>query len=80
MFFFVWFFVPETKGKSPRTITNFTTANLHVSSHITGVSLEHMDELFGVTDTPKSVSGDAEDVPHQKSEVEVTETRLERQV
>lgn len=28
MFFFVWFFVPETKG----------------------VSLEHMDKLFGVTD------------------------------
>ncbi|TPX16237.1 uncharacterized protein E0L32_003886 [Thyridium curvatum] len=31
MFFFVWFFVPETKG----------------------ISLEHMDELFGVTDADK---------------------------
>ncbi|KAH6695770.1 quinate permease [Plectosphaerella plurivora] len=36
MFFFVWFFVPETKGRS----------------------LEHMDELFGVSslDSPKSDS------------------------
>ncbi len=80
MFFFVWFFVPETKGKSLHTRTNLVTASLRIRSRITGVSLEHMDELFGVTDTPKSVSGDAEDVPHQKSEVEVTETRVERQV
>lgn len=37
MFFFVWFFVPETKG----------------------ISLEAMDQLFGVTDAPeKSLAED----------------------
>jgi hypothetical protein len=54
--------------------------SLCVRSRIKGVLLERMDELFGVTDAPTSVSGDAEDVPRQKSEDEVTETRVERQV
>ncbi|KAB5549475.1 general substrate transporter [Coniochaeta sp. 2T2.1] len=49
MFFFVWFFVPETKG----------------------VSLEHMDELFGVTDTDKSLTHDADDVQGEKRQTAV---------
>lgn len=48
MFFFVWFFVPETKG----------------------VSLEAMDELFGVVDVPEKSTSEGEarekEVPRAK--------------
>lgn len=49
MFFFVWFFIPETKG----------------------ISLEHMDQLFGLTDGPsKPLTEEAE--PETR---EITETK-----
>ncbi|KAI0006606.1 general substrate transporter [Xylariaceae sp. FL0662B] len=56
MFFFVWFFIPETKG----------------------VSLEHMDQLFGLSDEDKSkvVEGDKRDV----SKVEIEEQSANRSV
>lgn len=42
MFFFVWFFIPETKG----------------------MSLEAMDELFGVTENSKSSLVDHDNYNH----------------
>ncbi|KAK3382062.1 general substrate transporter [Lasiosphaeria ovina] len=53
MFFFVWFFIPETKG----------------------VSLEHMDQLFGVTDAAPAKSLTTED--YVKDESHVTEKRVD---
>ncbi|KKK15534.1 hypothetical protein ARAM_003725 [Aspergillus rambellii] len=50
MLFFVWFFVPETKG----------------------ISLEKMDELFGVT----SSESEDDDGPADKDDV-AKETRVE---
>lgn len=49
MFFFVWFFVPETKG----------------------VSLEHMDKLFGVTEYDSDKNLAADNASDHKSPAEV---------
>jgi len=43
MFFFVWFYIPETKG----------------------MSLEKMDELFGVANPEKARTQDEEREPHE---------------
>ena len=45
MIIFVWFFIPETKGKHQETIRGSLT-----NKFCSGVSLERMDELFGVAD------------------------------
>lgn len=55
MFFFVWFFVPETKG----------------------ISLEHMDALFGVTDydSDKNLNHDnMSDTKASPAEIQVEST------
>jgi fatty acid desaturase len=49
MFFFVWFFVPETKG----------------------ISLEHMDKLFGVTEYDKPLVGDSVNRKQAATEVQI---------
>ncbi|KAK4160179.1 putative permease [Cladorrhinum sp. PSN259] len=54
MFFFVWFFVPETKG----------------------ISLEHMDQLFGVTDTPEKSMIDDVDPAAKEGVPKVKETEV----
>lgn len=56
MFFFVWFFIPETKG----------------------MSLEAMDELFGVTDKSKSsfVDHEHENDVDRKTEGAATEIEV----
>jgi hypothetical protein len=80
MFFFVWFFVPETKGK-PLRVLQTSCQSAYVSSRgIIGVSLEHMDKLFGVTEEPKSDTLEADEAPAQKAEAEVTEKRIEHRV
>lgn len=81
MFFFVWFFVPETKGKPFPSSTHAPTCQLSLRILFAGVSLEHMDALFGVTETPAAASsGDADEdiVATEKSESEVKESRVER--
>lgn len=77
MFVFVWFFVPETKGK-PLRIIDSELVSFRFRSRITGVSLERMDELFGVTEAPKDVTAEADEAPHQKSGTEITEKPVER--
>jgi len=47
MFFFVWFYIPETKG----------------------LSLEKMDDLFGVANPEKARVGDEEREVHQATEI-----------
>lgn len=54
MFFFVWFFVPETKG----------------------ISLEHMDRLFGVTDAPEKSSIEGGDDLANKEEAKVAQREI----
>lgn len=58
MFVFVWFFIPETKGESSSLSLRWCFfANSGVS---TGLSLEKMDELFGVTQLVEQKNADAE--------------------
>jgi hypothetical protein len=55
---FVWFFIPETKGESiPLIAYNGSVANCGVPI---GLSLEKMDELFGVTQLVEHKNADAE--------------------
>jgi len=56
MFFFVWFFVPETKG----------------------LSLEAMDDLFGLTSTEPKAMPETEHTEHTDAKNEVAETTLPR--
>ncbi|ORY55931.1 general substrate transporter [Pseudomassariella vexata] len=51
MFFFVWFFIPETKG----------------------ISLEHMDELFGVSEAEKAAVLDRDGKDNYMANIEIVE-------
>lgn len=53
MFFFVWFFVPETKG----------------------ISLEHMDKLFGVSDSSEKSITTEEETREKEKDKEVPRAR-----
>lgn len=53
MTIFVWFFIPETKG-------GFIPDMLCALLIVTGLSLEKMDELFGVTQLLDQKNADAE--------------------
>jgi hypothetical protein len=55
MFFFVWFFVPETKG----------------------ISLERMDELFGVTEAALKNVDRPEDAASAAADDKATTTQVE---
>jgi hypothetical protein len=74
MFIFVWFFVPETKGTYLPSVAQASVpiSLQDVSPFHTGVSLEKMDELFGVVESPKTLGDDA--APQQKTEAQVTQT------
>ncbi|CEN61587.1 hypothetical protein ASPCAL08240 [Aspergillus calidoustus] len=86
MFFFVWFFVPETKGALLlfymilHAITAFHSCTIRLTKDLlhTGLSLEKMDELFGVTHTnnTKEHPDDTPSTPTEKSE----EVRIEKTV
>ncbi len=67
MFFFVWFFVPETKGEPAFSPPVWLSADAKI-----GLSLEAMDELFGTSDTePK-----AEVTETRKREVNIEEIKV----
>lgn len=54
MWFFVYFFIPETKGKSMAIILLLRSYRYLVLTCLTsGVALEQMDALFGVADEQK---------------------------
>jgi hypothetical protein len=56
MCIFVWFFIPETKGESSLlVIWGLFADDVHI-----GLSLEKMDELFGVTQMLENKNADAE--------------------
>lgn len=85
MFFFVFFFIPETKGKSqvPYSHISSIIRRLTVSFSV-GVSLEHMDELFGGSKRnlagARAATDQDQDQDHKSYEanVEVTEDKARR--
>lgn len=56
MFFFVWFFIPETKG----------------------ISLERMDDLFGITELVDRKKMMDEDIPQREDDVAPKEGSVTR--
>jgi len=76
MFFFVWFYIPETKGDFSPHI--FALKLWTIADDGVGLSLEAMDELFGVTDETKHpLTGSALDTVRSK-ENPVTEVETAR--
>lgn len=67
MLIFVYFFVPETKGTLAH---HYAMANTVQLTRPTGVSLEHMGELFGEEPVESKATG--EDRP---AAVEIAETK-----
>ncbi len=64
MFVFVWFFVPETKGTYLGPSVPCSTPRL---TRRLGMSLEAMDELFGITNTDHKPSLVSETVRSDKT-------------
>ncbi|KAK8065007.1 MFS quinate transporter [Apiospora hydei] len=79
MFIFVWFFIPETKGKRAPSLQLVNTCQLTLYAS-TGVSLEHMDELFGGSKRTLTGAPTADlDNKSYEANVEVTEDKARRQ-
>jgi hypothetical protein len=73
MFFFVWFLIPETKGTLMPPMPIIFAKSCILTIRL-GVSLEHMDELFGVPSEEKTTLAD------KKDDVTKVELREDRQV
>lgn len=76
MFVFVWFFIPETKGESEHLHIPFSHIAL-ANPIFPGMSLEKMDDLFGVTELLQQ----KEDLEHNSTPAQVdkaTESHVER--
>ena len=57
---FVWFFIPETKGESTSLIVWIVWCFFADCGFRIGMSLEKMDELFGITQLLEHKNADAE--------------------
>lgn len=80
---FVWFFVPETKGMQHYSLMNHKPKKRkkkHINPTTTaGISLEKMDDLFGVTDHLNRKLADPEHASaNEDSKGGATETRIEK--
>lgn len=77
---FVWFFIPETKGMKPRCAA-LRLLDFMTDINVIGMSLEKMDDLFGVTELVRQ----KEDVEHGENAAHIdantdkaTEAHIER--
>lgn len=75
---FVWFFIPETKGESEHLQILFS--HIALANPVNpGMSLEKMDDLFGVTELLQQ----KDDLEHSSTPAQVnkaTESHVERVV
>jgi hypothetical protein len=77
MFVFVWVFIPETKGSSYRRCLSIEST-LMLCLISLGLSLEKMDDLFGVTDLVEKKIGAAElDIIDRTQREKAAETHVE---
>lgn len=76
MFVFVWFFIPETKGKSLSLVISWCLIANHGMT--AGLSLEKMDELFGVTQLVEQKNTDAERGSFGDGMGKTSQTHVER--
>jgi hypothetical protein len=75
MCIFVWFFIPETKGLF---IFYFSRWGIWFANSLAGMSLEKMDELFGVTQLLDHKNADAERASISEEAGKTSQAHVER--